>query len=111
VRTIDFSKPNGEFEIQLAPSVINSKKDNILFKSAKVSFTSMERTIDVDVQHDGGLDHFALDRDFPFLLREWNTADGSHLKLKNSLKIDYWNYNKPGDRKRALKDPMLRHPD
>jgi len=31
--------------------------------------------------------------------------------MKNSLRIDYWNYNKPGDRDRALKDPMLRHPD
>lgn len=111
VRTIDFSKPNGEFEIQLAPSTINSKKDNIVFKSAKVSFTSMGKTIDVDVQHSAGKDHFVLDRDFPFLLREWNAADGSRLKLKNSLKIDYWNYNKSGDRERALKDPMLRHPD
>jgi hypothetical protein len=111
VRTIDFSKPNGEFEIQLAPTTINSKKDNIVFKPAKVSFKLSERSIDVDVQHACGKDHFVLDRDFPFLLREWNAADGSRLKMKNSLKIDYWNYNKPGDRERALKDPMLRHPD
>jgi hypothetical protein len=111
VRTIDFSKPNGEFEIQLAPTTINSKKDNIVFTPSKVSFKLSERTIDVDVQHDGGKDHFVLDRDFPFLLREWNAADASHLKMKNSLRIDYWNYNKPGDRERALKDPMLRHPD
>jgi hypothetical protein len=111
VRTIDFSKPNGEFEIQLGPSTINSKKDNIVFKPAKVSFKTSERTIDVDVQYDVGKDHFVLDRDFPFLLREWNAVDGSRLKMKNSLKVDYWNYNKPGDRERALKDPMLRHPD
>jgi hypothetical protein len=31
--------------------------------------------------------------------------------MKRSLKVDYWNYNKPGDRERALADPMLRHPD
>jgi len=111
VRTIDFSKPSGEFEIQLAPTTITSKKDTIVFKPAKVSFKLSERTVDVDVQHDGGKDHFVLDRDFPFLLREWNAADGSRLKMKNSLKIGYWNYNKPGDRERALKDPMLRHPD
>jgi hypothetical protein len=111
VRTIDFSKPNGEFEIQIAPSTINSKKDDIIFKPAKVSFKATERTIDVDVQDEGGKDHFVLDRDFPFLLREWNAADGSRLKMKNSLKVDYWNYNKPGDRERALKNPMLRHPD
>jgi hypothetical protein len=111
VRTIDFSKPNGEFDIQLAPTTINSKKDRIAFKPAKVSFQSGDRTIEVDVRHDAGTDHFVLDRDFPFLLREWQMADGSHLKLKNSLKIDYWNYNKPGDRERALNNPMLRHPD
>ena len=111
VRTIDFSKPSGEFEIQLAPTIINSKKDNIVFKPAKVSFTSTERTIDVTVRADAGTDHFILDRDFPFLLREWTAADGSRFKLKRSLKVDYWNYNKAGDRERALANPMLRHPD
>lgn len=111
VRTIDFSKPGGEFEIQLAPTTIKSKKDEIIFKAAKVSFTSNERAIDVAVRSDAGTDHFILDRDFPFLLREWRAADSSHLKLKRSLKVAYWNYNKIGDRERALSDPMLRHPD
>ncbi len=111
VRTIDFSKPTGEFEIQLAPSVINSKKETIVFKPAKVNFKLNDRTINVDVEHDGGKDHFVLDQEFPFLLREWSAGDGSYFKLKQSLKIDYWNYSKNGDRERALKDPMLRHPD
>jgi hypothetical protein len=111
VRTIDFSKQAGEFDIQLAPSVINSKKDTIEFKPAKVSFTVTERKIDISVQHSGGTDKFVLDGNFPFLLREWSAADGSRLKLKNSLKIDYWNYGKNGDRERALNNPMLRHPD
>jgi hypothetical protein len=65
----------------------------------------------VTVQHAGGTDRFLLDSDFPFLLREWNLADGSRLKMKYGLKADYWNYNKNGDRERALKNPMLRHPD
>jgi hypothetical protein len=111
VRTIDFSKPTGEFEVQLAGSIINSKKDTIAFKPAKISFKSTERTIDVAVEHAGGADHFILDRDFPYLLREWSAADGSRLKMKRSLKVAYWNYNKPGDREKALADPMLRHPD
>ena len=111
VRTIDFSKQKGEFEIQLAPSVIRSKKDTFVFKPAKLSFNTFERKIDISVQHSGGKDTFVLDGQFPFLLREWFAADGSHLKMKNSLKADYWNYNKPGDRERALKNPMLRHPD
>ena len=110
VRTIDFSKPAG-FEVQLAGTTINSKKDSLSFKPAKISFKSTEREIDVTVEHAGGTDHFILDRDFPNLLREWRAADGSRLKMKRSLKVAYWNYNKPGDRERALADPMLRHPD
>jgi hypothetical protein len=111
VRTIDFQKPSTPFEIQLAGSVINSRKDSFAFKPARISFKSNEREIDVAVEQTGGTDHFILDRDFPNLLRQWNAADGSHLKMKRSLKVAYWNYNKPGDREKALADPMLRHPD
>jgi hypothetical protein len=111
VRTLDFSKAGSEFEIQLAGSAINSKKDNFNFQPAKVSFTSAERAIDVAVKHAAGTDHFILDRWFPNLLREWNAADGTKLKMKRNLKVDYWNYNKPGDRERALNNPMLRLPD
>ena len=110
VRTIDFSKP-ASFEIQLAQTSITAKKDVFAFAPAKVSFTSNERAIEVTVVHAGGNDRFVLDRDFPHLLREWNAADGSRLKMKRSLKVDYWNYNKPGDRERALNNPMLEHPD
>jgi hypothetical protein len=111
VRTIDFQKPSTLFEVQLAGSTINSKKDSFVFKPAKVSFKSTERETDVAVEHAGGTDHFILDRNFPNLLRAWNAADGSRLKMKRSLKVAYWNYNKPGDREKALADPMLRHPD
>jgi hypothetical protein len=52
-----------------------------------------------------------LDRDGPHLLREWTAADGSRLKMKRNLKVDYWNYSKNGDRERALANPMLRQPD
>ncbi|MFL6519762.1 MAG: hypothetical protein ACJ8NS_06040 [Chthoniobacterales bacterium] len=111
VRTIDFQKAAAPFEIQLGGTIINSKKDSFVFKTAKFSFKSTEREIDVAVEHAGGTDHFILDRDFPNLLRQWNAADGSRLKMKRSLKVAYWNYNKPGDREKALADPMLRHPD
>lgn len=111
VRTLDFQKSSPPFEIQLAGSIINSKKDSFVFKAAKLSFKSTEREIDVAVEHPGGTDHFILDRNFPHLLRQWNAADGSRLKMKRSLKVAYWNYNKPGDREKALADPMLRHPD
>ena len=35
----------------------------------------------------------------------WKKSDGGSLKLRRSLKLDYWNYNKPGDRERALGQP------
>ena len=111
VRTFDFRKPNGEIEVQLAQSVINSKKDKFEFKPAKMSFVSTEKSINVTVQHAGGTDQFRLDSQFPYLLREWTAADGSHLKMKRNLKVDYWNYGKNGDRERAFNNPMLRQPD
>ncbi|MFN2509139.1 MAG: hypothetical protein ABR589_10255, partial [Chthoniobacterales bacterium] len=111
VRTIDFTKAGTPSEIQLTGTTIHSKKDTFNFRPAKVSFTSTERAIDVTVQHAAGTDLFILDRDGPHLLREWKAADGSRLKMKRNLKVDYWNYNKPGDRERALNNPMLRLPD
>ena len=107
VRTIDFSKTAAEFEFQMGPSLLNPDS----FKKASASYKINERAIEVEIREGGALDRFILDRDFPFLLREWKMRDGSLLKLKNSLKADARNYTKNGDRERALKDPMLRHPD
>ena len=100
VRTLDFSKTSAPFEIQVAGA-------NLEFKPAKVSLTTAAKTLEVRV----GDDQFILDRDFPNLLREWKAADGTHLKMKRNLKVDYKKYEKPGDRERALNDPMLRLPD
>lgn len=112
VRTIDFCKAAGSFEIALAPTIVSSKEEAIAFKPATVSYKLEDRAIRVEVKQDkGSVDRFVIDRDFPFLLREWTSADGSRLKLKNSLKLQLAGYGKPGDRERALKDPMLRHPD
>jgi hypothetical protein len=111
VRTIDFAKPGGDFQILLAPTIINSKKDNLVWKPAQVHYESTERAIYVTVESDAGTDRFVLDRDFPYLLRKWDAADGSRFQLKRSLKVDYWNYHGLGDRKRALLNPMLQHPD
>jgi hypothetical protein len=111
VRTIDFTKPDGSFEIELGSGIADFKNDELVFKPATVSYKVSERAIDAEVRQNGAIDHFVIDRDFPFLLREWKASDGSQFKLKNSIKADMANYTKPGDRERALKDPMLRHPD
>jgi hypothetical protein len=43
-----------------------------------------------------------LERKPPHVIRSWAQSDGGLLKLKRSLRLDYWNYNQPGDRERAL---------
>ncbi len=111
VRTIDFKKSaSGSFTVPLAPSVINSKKDRIAFAPATVDFSTDSKAgqITVNVAHSGGKDTFLLDAAPPHLLRVWRPAGGSELRLKGSLKVDYWNYHNLGDRERALNDPALR---
>jgi hypothetical protein len=110
VRTIDFTKSPTEFEIALAPS-ITGKNQIQSFLPAKVSWKRAEKSVEVVVKQGTDTNRFLLDRDFPFLLREWTMPDGSRLKLKRGLKADYWNYGRNGDRERALRNPMLQHPD
>ncbi len=104
VRTIDFSAGQGTFPIHLTKSVINAKRDTLSFAPAEVSFTSDpdKGTVKVTVAHSGGKEEFLLGAKPPHLLREWHMADGGDMRLKSSLKIDYWNYNKLGDKERAL---------
>lgn len=109
VRTLDWRKAAGEAEIQLASPLAGAK--GIEFQSAKISWRATERRLEASVTHRGGTDFFSLDQRFPYLVREWRTADGSQLRLKRDLKVDYWNYTKNGDRERALNNPMLGHPD
>jgi hypothetical protein len=111
VRALDFSKAAGDFEVDLAPTLASPAKEFGDIKPAKISWKRGERTIQIDVQDAGGKDALEVDANFPFLLREWRRADGTHWKMKNSIRADYRKYLKNGDRERALKDPMLRHPD
>ncbi len=111
VRLLDFSKAKGEAEVPLAGTTIGSKKDTFKFFPARFAWSVTKEGIIVEVSHGGGTDRMVLETEFPHLLREWKTADGSSYRLKRSLRVDYWNYNQPGDRERALDDPKLQHPD
>jgi hypothetical protein len=110
VRTIDFTKSPAEFEIALAPS-LTGKTESLAFTPAKVSWKRAQKSFEIVVEQAGHTSRFVIDRDFPFLMREWTMPDGSKLKMKRGLKADYWNYSQNGDRERALKNPMLQHPD
>ncbi|HEY4284536.1 MAG TPA: hypothetical protein VGM62_15845 [Chthoniobacterales bacterium] len=111
VRMLDFTKPAGEFDIDLAPTLASRTKMFDPLKPAKLSWKTNDRAIQVELQHAAGKDRFVLDAGFPFLLREWAAYDGTHWKMTNSFKADPRKYLQNGDRERAWKDPMLRHPD
>jgi len=111
LRTLDFAKQNGEAEVDLAPTLGAVSKELGEIKPAKISWKVEDRTIRVEVQHAAGKDQFTLDSNFPFLMRDWTGWDRTHWKMKNSIRADYRKYLRNGDRERALKDPMLRHPD
>jgi len=111
LRTLDFSKRSGDVEVDLVPTLASAAKELGEIKPAKISWKVEDRMIRVEVQHASGKDQLTLDSNFPFLLREWTAWDGMHWKMKNSIRADYRKYLRNGDRERAWKDPMLRHPD
>ena len=112
VRTIDFARGSGRFEIQLAPTIINSKAGAITFSSATVDWIrATDGAIEVSVGSamvegtagkSGHADRFRLEARSPHVIQSWHRSDGSGLKLKRSLRLDYWNYHALGDKERVL---------
>lgn len=105
VRTIDFSNKAGAFATAIAPTIIHSKRGSLAFEVSSVEWAVRPDEIAVRVERqfkDGAQrDDFVLEPHHPHRVREWRKADGSTLKLQRSLKLDYWNYNQPGDKERA----------
>ena len=104
VRTIDFSNGAGAFASAVASTIIGSKRDQVAFASASVEWAVRPDAIAVRVAIGEKRDDFLLDAKAPHRLREWKKSDGGSLKLRRSLKLDYWNYNQPGDLERALSE-------
>jgi hypothetical protein len=107
VRMLDFSKSSGTARIQLVPSMINSKKGATGAALATLSWKQDGEAFIVTLEHAGGTDVFTLKAKFPFLLERWKQADGGELVLKTALKVDYWNFNKPGDKESVLGNPAF----
>jgi hypothetical protein len=102
VRTIDFAAPAGEFAMRLAPTIIRSKKDDIVFVPATCRWRPSDDGFRVEIESAVERREFVIEREFPFRLKRWSCSDGSSGSLRESVKIDYWNYNKPGDKERVL---------
>ncbi len=107
VRTLDFEAETNESSVLLSTSLIGSKFNPVKFETATILVEPGQGTHTVKVLHAKGEDVFQVDATFPHLVREWRRFDGSTMQLKHALKLDYWNYNKPGDLERALEDKSL----
>jgi hypothetical protein len=122
VRMIDFGEGvSGEFPIRIGASIVNSKKDTLVFQEAAVRWKRhpdsgigveiFEKMQNPKVAIERRTAAFRLESDPPRRLLSWLREDGSTGELRQSLKIDYWRYNMPGDRERALREaaPAVDH--
>jgi hypothetical protein len=98
LRTLDW-KEGSTFTTPLAPSVINSKANPITTSSAEFTITSSGKSRLVTVTHTQGTDTFLFAKESPYRLVKWTMWDGGELILRSSVRIPYWNLNKPGDEK------------
>ncbi len=113
VRMIDFEKANGRWAFWIANSIVNSKKDEVSFRPARLVWNGpTDDRLTVEVYDRVGFPKvdvesksvFVLEAKSPHRVLEWSLPGGSTGKLRRSLKLDYWNYNKPGDLERALSE-------
>jgi len=90
-----------QYTISLFPSVIGSKLGNPAFSAATVRILAPapDGSIRVEVSHPGGVERFTFRKAAPHVLAAWSRPDGSSLKLRKSLRLDYWNHHAPGDEK------------
>ena len=90
-----------EYTILLFPSVISSKMGNPAFAPATIRVlpAGPDGAIRVEVAYRSGVDRFVFQKALPHVLASWTRADGSTLRLKKSLRLDYWNHHAPGDEK------------
>ena len=90
-----------EYTIFLFPSVIASKLGRPAFAPATIRVlpSAADGAIRVEVAHRAGIERFVFQKASPHVLTSWTRADGSSLRLKKSLRLDYWNHHAPGDEK------------
>ena len=121
VRTIDFGNAAGDkFGVWIASSIVNSKKDDVRFRPARVVWKREGGDrIQIEIYDKAGYPKvdveakstFQIDARPPHRLLKWARPGGDTGELRRSLKIDYWNYNQPGDKERALNSTQTKFND
>ncbi|MBL4576020.1 MAG: hypothetical protein JKY51_07980 [Opitutaceae bacterium] len=96
LRTLNWEEIS-TFSAPLVPSTIHSKAHPIKSSSAQFTITSSETNRHVTVTHAKGVDILSFEKERPYRLVKWNMWDGGKLTLRSSVRIPYWELNKPGD--------------
>ena len=107
VRTIDFSKPSGDFSIQLAPRHYQLQEGpSGLDTCAGALRIERPRYLTSPCSMRPGPTGSCSTAISLFSFAPGKRLMAADYQLKRSLKIDYWNYHGLGDRKRALLNPQ-----
>lgn len=99
LRLIDWDRVT-TFTAPLIPSVIGSKADALEWGPATFSITRTERSWNINVTHPLGVDRFDFALAAPHGLLRWEKWDGGSLVQKHSVRLPYWDLNRPGDERR-----------
>ncbi len=74
--------------------------ESVIAKPEPIRFTwdGLEReAVRISVDFPWGRESFVFESDMPRRLLRWDGADGSWLSLRKTMRMDYWNRNRPGD--------------
>ncbi|MEM9400410.1 MAG: hypothetical protein AAF984_09395 [Verrucomicrobiota bacterium] len=97
LRTLNW-KDGHEFNGKLIPTIVTSKADSLLVEEAKIALRKKNKVWQVTVSTKFGKDVFLYAQKSPYLLLEWQRRDGGFLKQRKSVRIPYWQLNKPEDK-------------
>jgi hypothetical protein len=96
LRLLDWPRVT-RFTAPLMAGVIGSRADRLVWTPATFTVATGEATHAVTVDHARGRDRFVFDAASPHLLRRWERWDDTALDLRHSVRLPYWELNRPGD--------------
>ena len=96
LRLLDWGKVT-RFTAPLMAGVIGSKAEELAWAPAEFAVERTGADWRVTVNHQKGRDQFVFAGVTPFVMKSWERWDGSALTLRHTLRLPYWELNRPGD--------------
>ena len=103
LRLLDWSRA-ARFTAPLMAGVVGSRADRLVWAPASFAVATESDAHVVTVDHARGRDRFVFDLAAPHLLRRWERWDDTALELRHSVRLPYWELNRPGDERLLVPD-------